>query len=265
LDGQNLRMPFVFVQLVYAVGTFFASFTPGGVGSDIFRTFHLQQLTNRGFDAGISILISRLLSLLVLLLAAMVASLARPGLPIALTVPIALLGLLACAGVFLGARPLSEWLARLGPSMPGAALFSRAAHALDALKQAPGLAARTALLFVAYHLLSIMPIYFVALGLGVDLPLIDVVTLGLLLRLADFLPISVGGIGVHEAGLIILFGPLGLGPSDAIALSILERLALLSVPLIGGIAYLNGWSSMRPSKLTCPAEAHHTTSPSLSA
>lgn len=241
MDAQGLRLPLVRLQILYALGTFFAVFTPGGIGSDVIRTMRLQQWTNRGMEAGISILMSRILSVLVLVLVVVVASLSQPGLPIMVTALIALLMLLVgMVALFVAESPLM-WVAHRWPSAPGVSLAPRAAGALRILRQQPMLVVYIVPLFVANHILGILPLYLAAHGLGMNLSFVDVMAAGLLLRIADFLPVSVAGVGVHEAGLVMLFGPLGLSPSDAIALSIVERLALLSVPLIGAIAYLSGW------------------------
>jgi hypothetical protein len=49
------------------------------------------------------------------------------------------------------------------------------------------------------------------------------------------LPISIGGIGVREAGYALLLGPYGVSPGEAVALGLLQYGGYLVVAAIGGV------------------------------
>jgi uncharacterized membrane protein YbhN (UPF0104 family) len=243
-DVQGLRLTVVRVHLLYALGMFFASFTPGGLGSDVVRTLRLQQSTNRGVEAAVSVLAARLLSLVALVVIVVPASLTRERAPVPTSVTVALVVLLVgvlVLGVFretvfaLGKRVVPFLTSPL--RMVGAAL--------GAFRRAPAALIAAGALLAAHHLLAAASLGLLTVAVGAHVGFADVLALGLLARLVAFLPISVGGVGVYEAGVVLLLGSVGVPPSDAVAVAILQRAVEIAVPLAGGVVYVAGWSGQR--------------------
>lgn len=240
MDAQGFDLKFRRVQALYAVGLFFATFTPGGVGSDFVRIFHLHQTTRKGVEAAASVLAARLLSVTTLLVIVAGASLARAGVEAATTAALAGLAVLGSIASLLVVERLVGGRVVRGLPVPVTQAVFRVGACLGAFRHSPATLAWSCLLLAVYHLFAVLPLYVLARGLGADLALTDVLALGLLMHLVAFLPISPSGIGVYEVGVVVLFSTLGLSSADGLALSILARLTMLPVPVAGGIIYLAG-------------------------
>ncbi len=79
----------------------------------------------------------------------------------------------------------------------------------------------------------------VAKALGITLPPVAWFALWPLAKLAAFLPISLGGIGVRETALVALLAPLGVDPTLAVAHSLVWETVLFAVGLLaGGLAFV---------------------------
>ena len=79
----------------------------------------------------------------------------------------------------------------------------------------------------------------VAKALGITLPPVAWFALWPLAKLAAFLPISLGGIGVREMALVALLAPLGVDPTLAVAHSLVWETVLFAVGLLaGGLAFV---------------------------
>lgn len=74
----------------------------------------------------------------------------------------------------------------------------------------------------------------VADALGIDLPPAVWFAVWPLAKMAAFLPISLGGMGVREVALVALLAPLGVDPILAVAHSLVWETVLVSVGLLGG-------------------------------
>jgi glycosyltransferase 2 family protein len=96
------------------------------------------------------------------------------------------------------------------------------------------------------HLLGILLFLFFARGLDIALPLAAAGYTRSMLLVAGMLPLSIGGFGVREGGMILLLQPYGVAPQRAVALAFL----LLGRDLIGicagGWLELRSWLARRP-------------------
>lgn len=88
---------------------------------------------------------------------------------------------------------------------------------------------------VIVHLLGSFAYALIALGLGIDLPYVDLVWIRSAALLAAILPISVAGLGVREGTLVVLLAQAGVGVADGLTFSLLVfAVTVLGVGLIGG-------------------------------
>jgi uncharacterized protein (TIRG00374 family) len=119
-------------------------------------------------------------------------------------------------------------------------LLHQVCEAVVACQRQPRLLAGSTALLATYHIVGILPVYLLLGGLGLDAPLGQVVALGLLVRLAGFLPVSVSGLGINEAGFVLALAQIGVGASDALAIAIVDRLIQLVLPILGGLIFAVG-------------------------
>ena len=80
--------------------------------------------------------------------------------------------------------------------------------------------------------------FAVANSLRIETSILDCIALLQPVALVAALPISVGGWGVRETTMIMLFGLIGVAPSAALALSVQLGILSLAVALPGGVVWL---------------------------
>jgi hypothetical protein len=83
-----------------------------------------------------------------------------------------------------------------------------------------------------------MATFSMAASLGIKVSLLDCIVLMQPVALLASLPISVGGWGVRETAVVLLFGLIGVPSSAALVLSLQLGLLALFVVLPGGILWL---------------------------
>ena len=75
--------------------------------------------------------------------------------------------------------------------------------------------------------------YFLAKAIGIDIPFFAIFLLHPLITILMFVPISPAGLGLMEGGVIVVFSLLGISSVAAMAFSVLMRINILFVDLIG--------------------------------
>lgn len=161
----------------------------------------------------------------------------------------------------------------MGLSLSGLAVVPIAAVCVMALGVAvaclPGLRARlldrlrersmprgTLVLIVALAVVTLVTsaasVAVLASALGLEAPFDVVAATAPLVAVAAFLPITIGGIGVREAGYALLLAPVGVGAGGAIALGLAQYACFLVVAALGG-AILIARMLARPGAPADPA------------
>lgn len=92
-------------------------------------------------------------------------------------------------------------------------------------------------LSVGIQLLNVIILYELAMGLHVEISLVDGLLLFPTVLFLSMLPISVAGWGVREGAMIAALALVGISPSESLALSICFGLCLIAVSLPGGILW----------------------------
>ena len=227
---------------LYFIGMFFNLVLPTSVGGDMVRAWYLARqdgddpVTGRRLGAFLSVFADRASGLAVLVAVACAAALCCPvPLPAWVTGSVAAVGAAALLG--LAALPVLPWLQAVLPAhgrlrrlADGAALYLRhrrllfGATALSVVVQV----ANVVLVWLVGEALGlpVPPLYY-----GVFVPLVSLLTL---------LPVSVNGMGLREAGTVLLLAPLGVGRAEAVALSLLTFAVLTAASLTGLGFYLFG-------------------------
>lgn len=99
--------------------------------------------------------------------------------------------------------------------------------------------ARTLVVAVVYHALQIGSMILLARALGID---VAATTLGLfvpLVNAAGMVPVTVSGVGVREAGYVVLMGRIGVTPEQSLALGLLGSGLVFAAGLLGAPAFLS--------------------------
>jgi uncharacterized membrane protein YbhN (UPF0104 family) len=237
LQALDIQVPLRRLVHLYFVGSFFNIFLPTGLGGDAIRMAELAHSTKRGPEAVGTTLVDRATGLWVLFVLALLA------LPFSHTLlpqgwaPVVTLGTLGgvIGGWLVMGTPLIPWMGgkvRL-PAQEKLERFYRSVAQLGY----PALA-RACLVSLIFDLLLIAFNVLIAASLHVDQPLGIFLLFTPLISFSLALPISFGGLGVREQTYILLFGPLGVSDTAAVAMSLTNyALGYLVIGLLGGVMY----------------------------
>jgi glycosyltransferase 2 family protein len=238
----------------YFIGMFFNLVLPTSVGGDVVRAWYLAHMVRattvrerhfqplpygRGsarWAAFVSVLADRVNGLAVLIGVACVAALCCPTpLPNWIVAFVVAMGAACLLG--LAILPLLPWLRqrlpvhpRLTPLFDGAGLC---------LRDRRGLAGVT-LLSLVVQLANVVLAWLVGEGLGLQVPLLYYGVLIPLVSILTLLPISLNGMGLREAGTVLLLAPLHVSSASAVTLSLLLFAVYAAASLLGGVVYLFG-------------------------
>jgi uncharacterized membrane protein YbhN (UPF0104 family) len=222
---------------LYFLGMFFNLLLPTSVGGDVVRAVFLgagQRLDRRGERAALSVFADRASGLAVLVAIACAAGFFVPLPPWMQAI---LLGLGGCVLVGLLVLPALPLLGRL--PLVGAHL-GRLVDAGRVYLRLPGLLFWAMLLSVLVQGANVVLVWLIAKGLGLAVPLTLLCVVVPLVTLLTLLPVSVGGLGLREVGMVVLLAPVGVGSAEAVSLSLLTFAANAAVSLIGFGLYLFG-------------------------
>jgi glycosyltransferase 2 family protein len=234
LADPVVRLPLLEHVRQYFVGAYFSMFLPSSMGGDGVRVLLLK---NRGVPASAAaslVFTERALGAISLVLVAAGAALAST-LPRELT----LLLVLAAAGTIPGllvARYVSQKVTPKNELLRQAVEAARAALAHGRLLPALGMS-------IVYQVATIYVTVVVdqALGLGVEVAM--VLALAPLIWFVTLLPISVGGLGVREAGFVLVFAWGGVDRERALLLSLGTYAGLALIGLVGALWFT--WDRVR--------------------
>lgn len=244
LHSLDDRPSFPYLLYLYFVGYFFNNFIPTGFGGDVVKVISLRQNYGRGTDALSSVVMDRLTGLLgssLIALAALIWNLLSPSMHI--TVPSALLWLVFVISISVPAgflflryaEPLI-WLSRVLP-------FTRPVTGNEKLRRltatirrySPRALMQSLLISLPFTLNLILVQYMVARALNVNVALPLFALFVPIIAIVNLMPISFNGLGTREGVYLLLFVPVGIPQSQAVAMSLAYYFLRVSAGLIGGV------------------------------
>ena len=236
LHVLGIDIPSSMAVQMYGAGLFAGQTTPGQLG-EIVRAHFLWRRGHDGVLATSSVVIDRALDLLLLI------GLALPGMVLVLgwgqVYPVFVFILGAAAAVFVIRQV--RWLSSLRHRIQRWALVGRLLNHVDGLLvilaralHTPGTVWYLAGATVLALAINITRFYLLLLSLGLTLPVFSLIFGVSLANLAGLLPITVAGIGVRDAFLVLIFQSAGQPGEGAIAFSLLILLVAYGLNLIWG-------------------------------
>jgi glycosyltransferase 2 family protein len=223
---------------LYYISAFFNAYLWGAVGGDVLRawlTYRRQLSAKVAINSVVLDRIAAIAGVALLVLTTAPAFFARVGNTLPMYIPLGL----ACAG--LAGILVTANLRR----MPAAWLSSRLARYLQSLGgsvQQIFLTPKAALPVLGFAIAAQIALglatFSMAASLGIKVSMLDCIVLMQPVALLANLPISVGGWGVRETAVVLLFGLIGVPSSAALVLSLQLGLLALLVVLPGGILWL---------------------------
>ena len=246
--GLHFKTGRLFVY--YLIGIFFTSFVPGGgVSGDVARLIYVDREVRDKALVLSTLVYERLVGVFTLLLIGLAATLmTRAG---GQTEPIiyaseAILALAFIAIATLMSGYVSSRLARLiratGRRIRIARVAEAAARTLESiseLRRDGALLLRTSMLSVLIRIVWSLGCYVVAWAMGLPIGLLTLFAFISLVDIVRLLPISVGGLGVREWSVIVLFATLGITREQALTFSILAFAPIYLNAIVGGLLYIS--------------------------
>jgi glycosyltransferase 2 family protein len=244
-DLQGMPLSAARIVEINLTTGFYSLFLPGYLAGGLLRWHRMARPGNQPIEALAAIAFNRWLeTVLLVVLGVAFWWIARPvqAPTIPSSVFIALVaGLVAVHLLFFHRAVATSVRARLGPSRRRSAgrLRRGLSEVLAATSRFDSLAPRDvallATLGVSRHLLGIVGLVWLAAALGLPLSFAAAGWISSVLVLALMLPISLAGVGVRDAGLVVLLGLYGIEPAGAVALSFLLLARVLLGAAVGGL------------------------------
>jgi glycosyltransferase 2 family protein len=229
---NGLGGPFSDYLAYYFIGMFTNLFAPGLVGGDALRALYLGRRQQKIGPAFASVIADRGLGLFALIWLAAVAALCTTR----VRLPLSVMRLtLAAGGVSLLAYTAAPLLGRwLSTSNRFNRLFAPIIPYLcRPLALVPALAL-SALLQLSLATCQ----YLLGIGLGLNIALTTFVLIVPITNVIASLPITINGLGMREAGYLVLLGLAGVSKPQAVALSILYFAATMAGGFTGVFAFV---------------------------
>jgi uncharacterized protein (TIRG00374 family) len=244
---------------LYFVGMFFNLLLPTSIGGDAVRAVYLNAGTGRRTGALLSVLLDRLSGLLVLLALACVATAAYP-LPLPLWVGLAVGGAAGGAAICLAVLPAStKLLSRLDATGTGRRhrLLAKIRHVAVSLHEAfvlfahrPRAVVASALLSLLVQVTGVIQVWLIGRALGLDVPVGVFGVAVPMVALLTLLPVSVSGMGVREAGMVLFLQPAGIAVGPAVTVAFLWFCVQTAGGLCGAVVYLFIGSAKRGREIS---------------
>lgn len=128
---------------------------------------------------------------------------------------------------------------------------------LDRDRIGVGLVARVLVASLVANVSWILCVAALGRGLGLELPLAAYFDAAPLVALATLVPITIGGLGLREAGYVLLLGSYGVPPAACVALGLAQHATFLGLAAIGGLLFV--WPDADPDPVSDPAAAATST------
>lgn len=214
---------------LYFVGSFFNTFLPGLVGGDAVKAYYLYKEKCEVGTALASVFMDRYMGLTALAIIGFIAFIFGhnylEGSDLFWLVPI-------FCGTFIFAS-LIFWQINWGRIK----FLSSFHKPLMEFKKKGDVIFKGLFLGLVIQSIVIISFYMLSLSLGFDLHIIYFFLFIPLITVATAVPFSVAGLGIREAGFLILFTKAGLSDVEALSLSLLIFINMSIVSLIGGLEF----------------------------
>jgi uncharacterized protein (TIRG00374 family) len=244
LVAQDIKIPLKTLIASLFVGQFFNSFLPTTIGGDAIRAYDTAVASKESAKSVTTVFMDRFIGVLALVLLAVLALLVAllmgedvsyfliPVLSVFLLCVIGLLIVLNNSLVMMFANALRKLkLTRIADQVE---------KVYRSIREMRGDTRTLWIAFVVSLLLQVNVVvfhYFISLSLNLDVPIIYYFIIVPVALTILIFPFSINGIGLREGVFVFLLAGLGVPSSDAIALSLLSFILLLTQSVIGGVIF----------------------------
>jgi len=238
VKGIHVRLKTLFS--FYMVGMFLNNFLPGAVGGDIVKTTDLYRLTRQGNYAISSVFLERFTGLVGLTVVGVIAAAFTLSSSDSLIVLVSVLGtaaILLVVTLIMWFEPLMSLVIKLSDAMLPKVIgqkFKELFQALHSYRQHPK---EMLIAIVVSILLQLMFALYYALfawQLGIDIDITYFVLFLPAITLVTMLPLSLGGLGIREGLMVLLFSQVGVSSAEILSISLTVHVVNIGLSLFGG-------------------------------
>jgi uncharacterized membrane protein YbhN (UPF0104 family) len=241
------------------IASFYSLFLPGDLAGGSVSWFKLYQKEHKAIEAGLLLVHFRIVSTFMCIVLGLLAVFLDQGLTFTASRPLAIILFLIFLVVLIpfsysGLNRLVVWSAGIIPyrsSIPSK-IRESASILWDSIVAYQSLGVGTTLsvfgLSFLSQLLGVLRFYLIAKAVGIALPVIVITWVQSFLYILNMIPVSISGLGIREASLLILLEPYQIPGAQAISFSLVIYAATVIVGLLGGLMELMDLSggNLRP-------------------
>jgi len=242
LKAIGAPVPLAELTAIYLIGFLFNNLLPSGLGGDAMRMVELNRHTQRRSDTVTSVVVDRFLGISALQAIALVALLTNWGaVPAGIayfTIAIFLGGLVI--GYLLLNRSLYFNLRQRLKLFQQITNIKVINNLFESFQRYPLPAlGRAYLVSILFNLTLILMYAFIGMSLEAPVTLAQYAVIVPITSLLLLIPLSIAGLGIREASFQEFYGPLGVSPEVAVAMSLLVHIiGNICTGLVGGVIYL---------------------------
>jgi uncharacterized protein (TIRG00374 family) len=244
LKADGVVIPLKSLVVTYLIGSFYNMFLPSNIGGDSYRIYDVARKSNQTMRSAVSVLADRVSGFIAMISVALVSALfvgSDFGTPLFFLLPLLIL-ISMVGGVYMlfKKKPVLFLLriSRLDRLAFVRSLVDKLLLSVEQYGNDKGLLVRIMLLSYAFQFSVFVIVYLLARSLHAELPFIYFCSFVPMIALLEVLPISINGIGLRDAGYVLLFGWAGLTEIQTRSLALLFLAVSVFYSCIGGLAYL---------------------------
>jgi len=240
LKVKQIEVPLSRLFSFYMVGMFLNNVMPGAVGGDIAKSYDLYKYTNQSKYAVLSVFLERFTGFIGISLIGVLAMLIgfrETQSPLAFWAVFGTALFLTCITVAIWYPPLSRRVRVIAlkffPKTIGEKL-DPLYEALSGYREHPNTLFRAIALSVLLQLMMALYYSLTANALGIPIDMKYFILFLPLVTLISVAPISLGGLGVKEATMVLLFAEVGVSAPDVLAVSLTVHILNTLLSFWGG-------------------------------
>jgi uncharacterized membrane protein YbhN (UPF0104 family) len=260
LAAVGIEPGFVALFRFYTIGFFFSSFLPGTVGGDVVRWHAASPTRQSRLKIAATIFVERITGVVALVMLCLLFVAWEPRLATTPTLAlIAAIGAALGAALWLGWSPrLTAMLERLARGRSGRLLGP--VHRLhQALNDVPMKACFAGVGYsLPFYAAAGLLFFLIGRAFGADIGLLEATAVQILICLLTLIPISLGGLGLAQAGDVYLLGLLGVDAPTALGMSLLRQGLAYAYAALGALFFVRWRGHPSVSELRSLSDEAHS-------
>lgn len=236
---KNISLPIFDFFKYYLAGTFVNNFMPSFIGGDAFKAYQIGKIEKKYKEATATIVVDRITGLLGGMILAVIFGIINyksvSQSEMLLTIDVIVFILILAATVFLFIRKISFWKS-ISNKLP-----KRIIYFLQTLNDFAenGILFKSIMLSFAFAFVGLAGSnYVLFLALGVDINILDYLSIIFLISIVSSIPVSINNIGIKEWAYVTFFGLFGIGSSMVVTIAILSRFLQMLISFIALPIYI---------------------------